>query len=166
MFVEYLDGYYLEDDKTTSSLGASWTNQWELRSQFSGYCWAAKKVLDVPVKGMIVRGVSILKTRYDTVQTITYRADWELERWYEQLLRDLARLESMWKGGYYDYNLDYACNEYGGCQFRDICKSNRPESWLEAEFIPMVWNPIDREMVSVEDWENSWKVQSLINQGE
>lgn len=156
MIGKYLNGYFLEDDKTTKQLGYTWADQWDLRSQFSGYVWAAKKSLQLPIKGMIVRGVSILKTKYETQQAITYRAEWEVDRWYEQLIRDLTRMQQMWEEGYYDYNLDYACNEYGGCTFRDICKSSRPDEFLRQDFIKRVWNPIDRVETSVEEWEKRW----------
>lgn len=157
MLGHYLNGYYLEDDKTTKSLGANWANQWELRSQFSGYVWAARKCLNLNVKGMVVRGVSILKTKYDHQQCITHRADWEINRWYDQLIRDLHRLQEMWEEGYFDYNLDYACNEYGGCTFRDICKSSRPEEFLKQDFIKKVWNPIERTEMTIEQWNEYWK---------
>lgn len=161
MLGEFADGIFLEDDKTTSSLGASWANQWDLRSQFTGYTWAAKKILKIPVKGVLVRGISILKTKYDTQQVLSYRQDWEIDRWEQQVLRDIKRLIEAWKEGYYDYNLDYACNEYGGCLFRDICKSRDPEKWLEANYTKRVWNPIDRKEMTVDEWDSSWKGEGI-----
>lgn len=34
----YNDTMFVEDDKTASQLGASWLQQWDMRSQFTGYC--------------------------------------------------------------------------------------------------------------------------------
>src|ERR1700744_2495444 len=65
MIAERAGGVYVYDEKTTSSLGASWGRQWEMRSQFTGYGWAAAKQ-GIKTHGSIVRGVSILKTKYDT----------------------------------------------------------------------------------------------------
>src|SRR3990167_6812292 len=48
-----------EDDKTASQLGASWPRQWDLRSQFTGYVWGAKKAANLDLAGFLVRGVSI-----------------------------------------------------------------------------------------------------------
>lgn len=156
MIGEFADGVFLEDDKTTSSLGAQWASQWELRSQFTGYTWAAKRGLKLPVKGALIRGISILKTKYDTQQVLTYRSDWEIDRWLEQVKRDINKLIAAWKEGYYDFNLDYSCNEYGGCLFRDVCKSRDPEKWLEAGYTRRVWNPIDRVEMTPEEWDKSW----------
>lgn len=156
MIGTYAGSIYLEDDKTTSSLGATWPYQWDLRSQFSAYCWAARKSLNIPVKGMLVRGVSILKTKYDTAQCITYRAEWELDRWYEQTLRDISNMIEMWETGYFDYNLDNACNEFGGCMFKDICKSKHPEEWLNSDYIKVVWDPLSRTQKTLEEYEQEW----------
>lgn len=161
MIGEFADGIFLEDDKTTSSLGASWANQWDLRSQFTGYTWASRRILKLPIKGALVRGISILKTKYDTQQVLTYRQDWEVDRWYNQTIRDIKKLIEAWKEGYYDYNLDYSCNEYGGCLFRDVCKNKEPEKWLEAGFTKRVWNPIDRVEMTVEEWDKSWRGESI-----
>jgi len=62
---DFAGGVFGEDDKTTSALGPSWSKQWDLRSQFTSYCWGADRA-GIPLKGFLVRGVSILKTKYDT----------------------------------------------------------------------------------------------------
>jgi len=144
MICTFADGVYIEDDKTASQLGASWSRQWDLRSQFTGYCWAAEQA-GMEVNGVLVRGVSILKTKYDTLQAITYRSAWERARWLTQIVRDLERLQRCWEEGYYDYALDHACNEYGGCSFNQICKSPDPDSWLPMSFERRIWNPLTRE---------------------
>jgi len=144
MIGNYAGGIYGLDDKTTSQLGASWPKQWDLRSQFTGYTWGAQRA-GLHLQGFLVRGVSILKTKYDTLQAITYRPAWQLDRWYQQLCRDVERMKVMWEEGYFDYNLDHACTEYGGCTFRQICLMQDPTAWLEGSFERRVWNPITRE---------------------
>jgi len=132
-----------EDDKTTSQLGASWPRQWDLRSQFTGYVWGAGRA-GIKLDGFLVRGVSILKTKYDTLQAITYRPAWLVERWYEQLLRDAKRLIESWESGYFDYNLDHACAEYGGCPFTSVCQMRDPAPLLRSRFQRRVWDPVSR----------------------
>lgn len=142
--VEYAGGLFIEDDKTTSQLGASWGRQWDLRSQFTGYCWAGRKI-HLPIQGTIVRGVSILKTKYGSAEAITYRPEWQVKRWHEQVLRDISRALLMWQSGYWDYSLDHACEEYGGCQFKQICLVEDPQPFLELNFEQRRWNPLTRE---------------------
>jgi hypothetical protein len=143
MIVEYAGGIFGEDDKTTSSLGATWAKQWDLRSQFTGYTWGCQQA-GIPLQGFLVRGISILKTKYDTQQALTYRPQWMLDRWYEQLMKDIDRMKKCWESGYWDYDLDHACTEYGGCIFRQCCMTEDPQPWLESGFQRRVWNPVTR----------------------
>jgi len=132
-----------EDDKTASQLGASWPRQWDLRSQFTGYVWGARRA-GIILNGFLVRGVSILKTKYDTLEAITYRPDWQIDRWEQQLTRDIKRLIAAWEEGYYDYNLDHACAEYGGCPFRSVCQMRDPTNLLSQQFERRRWDPVAR----------------------
>jgi len=156
MVADFAGGVYVYDEKTTSSLGPSWAKQWEHRSQFTGYSWAARQA-GIPVSGSVVRGVSILKTKYDTQEVITFRADWEIERWLRQVVSDLERLKLQWERGWFDYSLDGACNDYGGCSLATVCKSKEPETWLPVYFTKRVWDPLLRKEISVEEFERQWE---------
>lgn len=158
MVVDYCGGLYLEDDKTTSQLGASWSRQWDLRSQFTGYTWAAHQY-GIPVQGTLVRGISILKTKYDTQEALTQRSPWEIARWYNQTIRDIKRMMEMWENQYWDYNLDNACSEYGGCIFQSVCKSSSPDEIVKMYFSQKVWSPTDRMELSPQEWEAKWRPQ-------
>ncbi|MDE2097539.1 MAG: PD-(D/E)XK nuclease family protein [Patescibacteria group bacterium] len=149
MICTFADGIFGLDDKTTSSLGASWSRSWDLRSQFTGYCWGAARA-GLPLQGFLVRGVSILKAKYDEQQALTYRPAWMIERWYSQLLRDIDRMIQSWESGVWDYSLDHACTEYGGCPFRQVCLSQNPQPWLEGSFERRRWDPVLREEFPVE----------------
>lgn len=155
MIADFAGGVYVVDEKTTSQLGASWSRQWEMRSQFTGYQWACRQH-GIATAGSIIRGVSILKTKYDTQQAITYRGDWEIDRWEQQVLRDVKRLIQMWEDNWYDYAMDSACGEYGGCSLMQVCKSATPDTWLPMYFEQRVWDPLARKQTSVEEWHNSW----------
>jgi len=156
MIAEAFGGTYIYDEKTTSSLGQSWSKQWELRSQFTGYCWAAQQ-FGLNPSGVVVRGVSILKTKYDTMEVLSYRSPYEIDRWLDQVCRDIKRMIQCWEEGYWDYNLDHACTEYGGCAFTSICKSADPEAWLKTYFVKRVWNPLARKEQSIEEYEADMK---------
>ena len=143
MIVDYAAAVYGEDDKTASQLGAKWVQQWDLRSQFTAYCWGAKKG-GVPLQGFLIRGISILKTKYETAEAITYRPQWQIDRWYDQTFLDVERMKVMWATGQWDYDLNESCNHYGGCPFRKICLSQDPDPWLAAGFERRRWDPVTR----------------------
>jgi hypothetical protein len=146
MFVEYAGQLFGEDDKTTSQLGASWSRQWDLRSQFIAYSWGVRK-LGYPIAGFLIRGISILKTKYDSAQAIVYFPQWLIDEWYEQLIeRDLPAMVRAWESQRWGKSLAEACNEYGGCGFKPICQSE-PSSrtvWLESSYERRRWDPVTR----------------------
>ena len=141
--VSYAGGTYISDEKTTTSLGPTWSRQWDLRSQFSGYCWAAR-CAGIRVDGVLVRGISILKTKYDTAEAITYRPEWQVARWLDQTLEDIQDCITQWKRGRFRFNLDHSCSEYGGCPFRQVCLAQDPAPFLDVAFERRQWNPLLR----------------------
>lgn len=154
MIAAFSGGIYIEDDKTTSQLGASWPKQWEMRAQFTGYCWAAREA-GIKVTGSLIRGVSILKTKYDHAQAITNRPDWEIDRWLAQTLRDLEAMKLAYASGVWNFSLGEGCQSYGGCDFTQICKSNTPRDWLPMYFERRHWDPLERTETPLEGmpWE-------------
>jgi len=141
--LNYAGGHYITDEKTTTQLGASWSRQWDLRSQFTGYAWGAGRI-GIKVDGALIRGVSILKTKYDTQQAISYRPEWQIDRWYYEMLWYVEQLVKAYQSGIWVHNLDHACAEYGGCQFREACSSQDETPWLETYFERREWNPLLR----------------------
>jgi hypothetical protein len=171
MVASFAGGVYCFDEKTTSQLGQKWGDQWDLRSQFTSYCWAGRR-LRIPMQGAIVRGISILKTKYDTAQAITYRADWELDRWEDLMYRQLEKMLGFYKlqeyekdldgscvrsGNPWDKNTDSACNDYGGCSFRKVCKAKNPYDILQQDFARRVWDPTQHKEIPIEEWEAEFK---------
>lgn len=149
--MDFCGARYAEDDKTTKALGARWSNQWELRSQFMGYAWAGRE-LGLGLQGTLVRGVSILKTKYETAQAIVNSPDWKINEWIEH--RDFliakalhAYTASIKDGGqYWEPAFDDTCNEYGGCTFKGVCgvPPERRINWLSTNFEESTWNPLSR----------------------
>jgi len=169
MVAEFAGGVYGFDEKTTSSLGAQWHKQWEMRSQFTGYVWAGRRA-NIEMQGVIVRGVSILKTKYDHQQVVCGRSQYEVDRWESELYRSIQQMiqyfseakamETIESSPPYQsafpYNLDHACAEYGGCSFVPVCKSPNPEVWLPMYFEQKVWDPIGREELTPAQWNAKW----------
>ena len=146
----YNDTLFVVDEKTSTALGASWGNQWDLASQFTGYCFAAQSY-DYPVSGAIVRGVGLLKSQTTFAQHITYRPKWMLDQWYEQLLRDVERMLFYWdqyknSSRRFDQNLGDACSAYGACTFRRLCLSPNPENWISGYYAERHWNPLAQDI--------------------
>lgn len=142
----YAGGIFIIDEKTTSSLGATWSQQWNLRGQFTGYAWGAKES-GMRVDGAVIRGVSILKTKYDTQEAITYRSETAIARWYTEMLEWVQEMITAYKRRVWKHNLDHSCADFGGCGFRRVCDSDSEESrqsQLETNFARRAWDPVTR----------------------
>jgi hypothetical protein len=158
--VSWAGGVYIEDDKTTSQLGTTWAQQYEHRSQFTGYCWAAQRA-GIDAVGVVVRGIAIRKTGYDSQEIVTYRAPWEIDRWFEQTCRDIQRMIKCWEENHWDYNLDHACTEFGGCTFAgQVCKSPEPQGWLDTHYTQKVWDPASHAEITPAEWLDRWRGKS------
>jgi len=150
MIATYAGAVSIYDDKTTSALGASWANQWLLRAQFSGYCWAARQY-GIPATQVVIRGIAILKTQFNHAQVITHRSAHLVDQWHEQFIRDVKRAIATWKEGYYDANFSNSCASYGSCLFLQPCQSDNPAPWLVGgNYSRREWNPVTRTETPME----------------
>jgi len=152
MLGDFNGGLFIFDDKTTGAMGPTWAGQWDLRSQFSAYCYGAR-INNFPVIGAIVRGMCILKTMYKTREAIVYRPDWMVERWKNRLVWDTKRMIAMWNSGYWPNTGEEsgACSSYGGCPYKLLCQSVNQEAFRNAHYKEYRWDPLAREGGRIED---------------
>ena len=145
--LDVFGGTYLVDDKTTSSLGASWPQQWDMRGQFVGYAWAARQY-GLRVDGSLVRGISILKTKYDKAQAIVPQPEWKQDEWLASTVAKLNHAKALYFSGDPKLNalpvFGEPCNEYGGCEFKQPCMNRDHDGWLDSNFVARNWNPLER----------------------
>jgi hypothetical protein len=135
-----------QDEKTTTSIGSTWASQWNLRSQFIGYCWALQQC-NLDVDTIAVRGVGILKTKITLVEAMPTYNRFMIGRWHDQLRRDMWRLRRAHDEGHFDFNLAESCSAYGGCAFRDLCASPNEENWYSTYTVRR-WNPLQKNPIA------------------
>ena len=131
---------WIVDDKTCSQMGPSWTSSFRLRSQFTGYVWAAR-MYGWNVAGAITRGARFTK-ELAFAEILEPRPQWMVDRWLLQLHRDIERMIQCWRDNYWDYALDGACTMYSGCQFAKLCTVANPDPWIKQFFVDREWNPL------------------------
>ena len=147
MLAEFQSGVFIFDDKTTGALGPTWAKQWALRSQFTAYTVGAQES-NLPVLGAIIRGIAILKTKYNIAECITHRPPHIVEAWKERLVYDAKRLLEMWHSGYWPQQgqENGGCSQYGGCPYQVLCESIDPEPYLDVYFRKGRYDPVAREV--------------------
>ena len=136
----------IRDEKTTTSIGQKWADQWRLRSQFMGYVWACQQS-GIQLDTVCVRGIGILKTDIKLAEAFKTFGPSPHREVVQQLQRDLWRLRRSWDEGYFNYNFADACSSYGGCPFLDLCESDHPERWY-SQFEKRTWNPTHKNPIA------------------
>lgn len=146
---------WLGDDKTTGSLGASWARQWDMRAQFMGYTYGARREMGIEAVGVIARGTGILKNSISHMEVPVSFPPHLLAMWWEQVNKDYQKMVDKWQSGDFWYDLADGCNAYGGCKFTEVCRAKHQINPLCS--MPLrVWNPADPEdspTVSIEELE-------------
>ena len=135
------------DQKTTAaSPSQDWARKWQLRSQFIGYVWALQQC-NLDVDSVCVRGISIMREKIRHMEHIQTYSQVVIDRWYEQLRRDVWRIRQAWDEQYFDFNLAESCTSYGNCVFMDGCTARDPEEWL-GEMQVRRWDPLKKNPVA------------------
>ena len=135
----------IRDEKTAQRLESNWAEKWDLRSQFLGYCWALQHSA-IPCNTVVIRGVIITKTSIRQVEAIKLYPQTLINLWRHQLHRDITRLATSWREGYFDYNLGDTCTAYSHCPYIPLCSSPTPENWYPSYEVRR-WNPLSRHVV-------------------
>ena len=166
MLVEFAGQAFVFDDKTTSALGPRWRNQWDMRSQFTGYVMGAQ-TFNLPIAGAIVRGHCIQKTDVKFEQAISYRKPNQVDQWYDDahaiahtLIQYYERGKELDTGGLSHRaafpqlgTFNGGCEDFGGCAFKELCEAKNPERWL-SNYTIHEWDPMEpdaeREEVSAD----------------
>lgn len=144
MIGQYKNLPCIRDEKTAGRLESNWTEKWDLRAQFQGYCWAAQSS-GIDCDTVVVRGVIITKQQIRQVEAIKFYPAWMIERWLHQLKRDMWRLTQCYYDSWWDYDLGEACTNYGGCQFMTLCTTKDDvRDNFRSNYQVRRWNPLER----------------------
>lgn len=117
----------IEDDKSTARFDADWWKRWPLRGQFKGYNYLARRVANMPINGMLVRGVLINQSQCRTMEHVVLYQDWELDEWWSQVNDEVSLFVQQFLRDRFNNAMgDSPCTEYGGCPYFDLCNT-RPD---------------------------------------
>ena len=171
LLAEYAGEPWLVDEKTTGSyFTQTWPSSWNMRDQFTAYCWLAgqsgRPELEKLRKCMI-RGISLPSSSsknedtrrnfYSDIGNIkhmiapTYRTDFMIENWYNSMIQTIVRLlgkyemvqrsESKSPHAFFLKNGGSHCVSYGhNCFFTESCMNQNDEKYLEVEE-QYIWRP-------------------------
>jgi|SRR5215472_14831637 len=143
--VEYNDDLFVMDHKTTTTVPSEfYFDQFDPDNQMSLYALAAQVIASTTVKGVIVDAIQVAENFSRSTRSFTFRNEERIEEWLNDLAYYFRQAEEFALQGYWPQN-DTACDKYGGCKFRDVCKKSPHirEQFLLGNFTRgEVWNPL------------------------
>lgn len=129
------------DEKTQGKgFDEKWNDKWALRNQFMGY-WYASHQLGFNVQRVIIRGISVLKTKIDYLPGFAQYSQNLLDRWLYQTQTDLNKIAAMWENQYFDFNFGDTCTAYGVCPYMICCEATDPTAWF-SNYKERNWDPL------------------------
>lgn len=137
-------GLVIVDEKTTKAFGTTWSSQWGMRGQFIGYLYGAQQH-GYDTSTFLIRGIAILKTKYNHLECLEQFPQWQLERWWQQLQRKLRRMVECWERNDWGYSYGEACTSYGGCMYLTTLCTSLDETSHYGQFQERNWNPLAKD---------------------
>jgi hypothetical protein len=134
------DARMIRDFKTTGRMGATYNNKWDPNSQIQGYVWDGSRLSGREFDGAMIETVYNTKKvgpeihQFYVEYTKGQQEQWEASRMIERqfIMTMYNRVEEL---GYLAFpQRTNHCPAYGGCAFKDPCKSSSAyeiEKWLD-----------------------------------
>jgi len=140
----YSGTLYGVDEKTSTTLGARWISNWDMDAQFTGYCWLDQQS-GLAVNQFLIRGVSITSLgNNEFAESLQTRSNWRIEQWLEQIVIDVENMKQQWERNKFSKSLGPGCKMYGGCIYKDACKSRNPLAILRQDFVQQRYAPWEK----------------------
>lgn len=140
---------WVVDHKTSSIGGKTYYEDFRLSSQTVGYCWAAQKVLQQPVSGLLLNALIIRPlTKTGIGQEFTrnnfFYSPNRLEEWEQNVKTIVTDFVANLVRGYFPQHTKACMGKYGICQYHENCslpRQQRPSDLASDLFRSVTWNP-------------------------
>jgi len=127
--VSLANGEFTRDFKTTGRMGTYYDLKFEPNSQMQGYVWAKAELSGKECAGVLVETLYNTKNIGPKIfQTYKSFSLGQQEQWVASVMMERQMIQLMWSRvdelGYLAFpQRTGACDSYGGCDYREACKS-------------------------------------------
>lgn len=141
---EYQGDTYVFDYKSTKrALYTDYFAQYNPHNQMTGYTLGGKISFAQPVKGVMIDAAQIGVNFSRFSRGTSLRTEEQLDEWLQATAYFVKLAASYAEQDFWPMN-EGACNNYFGCQFRQICSRSprQREIWLKADYVHRLWDPL------------------------
>ena len=150
LLVQQQNHIWVIDHKTSSVVGPTYFQGFELSQQFTGYVWAASKILGQRVSGALLNVIAGRKPTKTGTSLEFFRqyfpyADWQLAEWENDIMTLVADFVHRLTTNNFPKKTLWCINKFGVCPYHDVCKLSpdlRPTLLNSNQFETNVWNPL------------------------
>lgn len=142
--VRYADDVMVQDQKTSGGgIGPYFFAEFNPHGQMSGYTFAGRVIFNTPIAGVMIDAAQIAVGYTSFARGFTMRTEAQTVEWLEHTKQWTEIIKFAAERDYWPMN-DSACNQYGGCAFREVCSQDPSvrQNYLETAFHKKVWNPL------------------------
>ena len=137
--------FYVVDQKTTGgTVGTYFFDGFSPDTQMSLYTMAGAISFHTPIRGVIIDAAQIAVgfTRFE--RGITTRSKAQLDEWLESTLHIVRVARELTSQEFFPMNTT-ACGNYGGCAFRQICRTSPQmrEAYIQGDYVEHNWDPLE-----------------------
>lgn len=124
---------YVDDHKTTKSLGLSFFNAYRPHPQMDGYCYACREIVG-KCHGAIINGISVAKAPKERFQRFpSSRSEKEIDMWRVDFIDWTDRIMGDVERKHFPRSTVY-CNRWGKCRFWELCTYGEDEKLIEMNY--------------------------------
>lgn len=140
---------YLMDHKTTSMMGPTFYQDFDLSHATHGYCFALERITGTPVSGYVINALGIRKpTRtgkgLEFERKSVFVQPELLEEWQQDTLEIVRTLLSYFVEGYFPKHTKWCVGKYGACEYFDVCTmppASRDIILSSGNYKDVTWTP-------------------------
>jgi hypothetical protein len=152
LLVKWSEAIYGLDHKTTSRLGSTYFYQYNLSRQMVGYYVGLRKMYEGTtfyprIQGMLINAIAVYKgNRFKferELKTYSTSVIKKYNKYIPVLMREIQEKTNLFKTqGINEFvpNWD-SCSNWGGCRYRKICESSRPQLVISQDYHVDFWDP-------------------------
>lgn len=139
------------DHKTTSMMGPSFFNEFELASQIHGYSWAIEHLVGELPSGFVINGLGLRKPTpfgksHEYIRhTVAIQPGLVLE-WIHDTLHIVREFVLQCAAGYLPKHTKWCVGKYGACEYKPVCGmpdwQQRMMSLYSNEYRAVTWDPL------------------------
>jgi hypothetical protein len=144
---------YVMDHKTTSMMGPTYFNDFQISGQVYTYAWAAKELTGEEPHGFMVNALGVRaptksgkKLEFKRHTVTLYKE--LIEEWKKDVMYKVADFVEMARRGYFPKQTKWCAGKYGMCEYHGVCTLSsdmRDVALSTNEFKDVTWDPLKQE---------------------